>query len=114
MTIRNIRSFLTDGSNHCCQSNVGPLQHSRRAGDGLLITVLSVWLWPHIKPNVLPVVFWQPVTGHLSQDTENWDSPASTRACVCVCVSEAQIGSDRSQDATKKEVNHESGDGVCS
>lgn len=61
----DIRQNQTDGSNYCCQSHQGPLRRRQRAGrlkcqgDVLLITFLSAWLCPDIKPNVLPVTLGQ-------------------------------------------------------
>lgn len=64
----DIRQNQTDGSNYCCQSHHGPLRRRQRAGrlkcqgDALLITSLSAWLCPDIKPNVLPVTLGQAVS----------------------------------------------------
>lgn len=142
VTVGNIRSCLTDGSNYGCQSNVGQLQCDRGAGqlkcqgDVVLITILSAWLQPHVKPNVLPVMYWQPVMLHNYHRTQRPGlirarggvSPVSVEPVhpnnqcnswsgalkfTCRCVSEAQIKCDRCQDAIKMEANYESGDGAC-
>lgn len=150
MTIRKIRSRLTDGTNYCCQSNVGPTSAALPGGAAQVsgrrafhYCPASVTVTSHQAECVACPVLAACDTAHLPQDpgpgvlqagggfrkvplervhpslmhpTNQCSSyPGALRfTCQCVCVCESHIRSDRSQHAIKKELNRESGDGVCS